>query len=133
MKEKNILKKLKDQIGKEIDFYSIETGSTELGIPDVYFSGDGFEGWIELKQAKLKKYASIVKIPYRPSQQKFLRKQLKKGLSSFVLISIENRFYLLNNFDKYYKNKYFILCYCLWSGENFDNNLFVSMLKGMYK
>jgi len=50
-------------------FHRIETGTTELGVPDIYFENKYFTGWIEQKYITLPKRSSTnIKIKWEPLQ-----------------------------------------------------------------
>jgi hypothetical protein len=93
---------LKKHLERFMEIVQIETGSTHLGVADLYYYGKGFNGWMELKQLKslpIDMNKQIV-IPYRPGQLNFLRKHQKKGLNAFCLLSVEDKLFLITNFTK---------------------------------
>lgn len=60
------------------DWSSIETGSSESGVPDNNFCYEGAEGWIEFKQTALRE------VRLRPDQIGWLAKRARHGGHVFV-------------------------------------------------
>lgn len=124
MTENEIFMKLKKEVSFYADFFKIETCDTEIGVPDIYYSGVGYEGWIELKIIRTKN----VIIPYRPAQRKWLKIQKQKHLNAFVLVYFEEVYYLLDDFTKIFKNKEDLRAKSLWHNTCFKNFYFISYL-----
>lgn len=124
MTEKEMFKELKTiQI---IKFYNIETGNTELGIPDIYYRSliNDSKGWIELKIAKVKKDRIV--IPYRPKQILFLREEYRVNSCTFTLLYLNGKYYLINNFFKTeFKDKYDLFKNSLAIGKVLNNPSFI--------
>lgn len=121
MKEKEILEQLKKDLQSIIDFESIE----EATLPDIYYSGEKYNGWIELKQN------NKLKINYRPGQQNWLKKERKKKLNTFVLFCYKGMFYLLIDFDIItFTNIKELESTALWYGKHFRSLYFLEKLKG---
>lgn len=104
MKEKNMLNYLRTCYPKT-KFTSIESPSTEPGIPDVHYKGKNWEGWIELKQGIITK-EGFLKIIYRPGQVKWLTEYIKKGGRGLVIITVKDNWFVIadNNFQRVIKN-----------------------------
>ena len=71
---------------KVFDGVRVESGTTSVGIPDIYY----WNTWIELKNEK-----SIMKLPYkvhwRPGQQAFALKHLQQtGRCTYTFIRFSN-------------------------------------------
>lgn len=64
---------------------SIETGTTALGIPDLFFFDRETKrvGWIELKQ--IDDFAEPVKVPFRPGQYNWLRSYVQMGGTAYLI------------------------------------------------
>jgi len=108
--------------------YRIETGII-VGIPDISYTYCGTTGWCELKQTKQQKSGKI-KIPYRPGQQSFLTNNRFYGGMCFVLLYLDDKYYLINkNFNvKIFKNICELMENCCWSGKKLDRE-FLSKLR----
>lgn len=65
----------------------IETGTTGRGVPDIYaISPDKQAMWLELKRVHCcAKGRSVLKIPWRPGQQAWLREVTARGQRCFTL------------------------------------------------
>lgn len=108
----------------------IESGGTKNGIPDVYYEmPNEINGWIELKETVQQTCGKIV-IPYRPGQRSFLLKSVRNKIKAFVLLWVDDEYYLINsNFEKLcYKNRDDLLEYCVWHSEK-PNKMLLEVLK----
>lgn len=89
-------------------FKKIESGRTEIGVPDVYFYLEGHvksvTGWIELKIAKYIKKTGEIVVPYRPGQIKFLSEHYSCNTNTYTLIYYNNIYHLTSNFVRVFKN-----------------------------
>jgi len=94
MTETEMFIDLKSSTKGVLEVLNIETGTTGLGVPDVFYTGNGFSGWIELKQS------NELKFEYRTKQRSWLKKHSYKKLNGFVLFHNNKTYYLLNKFDK---------------------------------
>lgn len=131
MTENQILKKLKKDMGRLVHFYKIETGSTEYSIPDTFYCGYNFCGWIEIKQ--ISKPVKKIVIPYRPGQRNWLENHKKFNLNVFILLYYHNKFYLLNDFRKEFKDLGYLKMRSLWYESHFKSNVFFRLLMGGIK
>ena len=93
-----LFNKLKDY---PIEFQPIESESTGIGIPDIYFSAE-LSGWIELKcDATL--YNSntnvcMIRIPFRPGQISWINKHMKfKSSNIFLFLYFRGCLYIFRN------------------------------------
>ena len=67
----------------------IESGSTGLGIPDIFYRTLKYDGWIESKIIKTKLTKPIV-VPFRPGQFSWLRDYILLGGTAFLMVYIED-------------------------------------------
>jgi hypothetical protein len=127
MTEKDIFKKLCKSATSIIDYYNVETGSTEIGIPDVYFTTiSGTHGWIELKIGEHDRYSDSIFFDYRPGQQNFLNDLKRKKIKAYLLFFYGDSYYLTNDFSDYFKPNL-----CLWKGSSFLDLDFLSILMSL--
>ena len=71
---KRLKKKLKIAIKlKKLKLIRLETGGTEIGVPDLYFWTPNSRGWIELKQVEIKSVRREISVPFRSGQLPFIR------------------------------------------------------------
>lgn len=121
MKESAIYQKLK-KLSYYFKFLRVETGSTEIGVPDLYYYSKKYynvHGWIELKQT------TNGKIRYQPGQLNNLKKMKTQGIKVFLLFFWNDRFFLTDQFEKdYTKDVQF-----LWTGKTFNTH-FIQILEG---
>lgn len=107
---------IKDNI--EIKYVQVETGTTKVGIPDLYFYTLGSyraQGWIELKQLSRLKRKKDITIPYRPGQLQFLIDHAKSNKRTFLLLYVYGYYHLINNnFKKVYLDYKELLKACVW-------------------
>ncbi len=125
MKENKMYEKLKKVVNTYGKVYSIETGGTSKGIPDVFFVlNDNTSGWIELKQSKINKNGTF-RIQYRAGQKVFLTLCSDAETKSFVLLYLEGTFYLIyKNFKKdFFLSIEDLLQDCAWNGKKLNKNL----------
>jgi hypothetical protein len=116
MTETKIRQYLKKLLKYEIDngliqFQPIESGSTGIGIPDIYFASDRKEGWIELKILK-KKGTSLI-VPYRPGQWNWIQKRMHLNKRTYLFAYYQNKIYVYfnENIRKEYSEKITNLAY----------------------
>lgn len=83
-----------------IIFHRIENDA-ELGTPDLHYTTENNEGWVELKVIKSmpKKKETGIKIPFRPGQYSWLRNRywLNKNTSNWLVIQVEDMFFAFKN------------------------------------
>lgn len=65
---------------------SVESGSTALGIPDIYFRTLKIDGWIELKNL-VYPIRGHLDVPFRPGQYAWLKRHWEMGGTSVLAIS----------------------------------------------
>jgi len=67
----------------------IESGTTGLGIPDIFFRTNDSEGWIELKEIFWpSKETTSIKIPFRPGQYPWLKQYTSLNGKAFLICSL---------------------------------------------
>ena len=66
----------------------VESGSTASGIPDVNYLVDGYEGWIELKVAKVTRNGPVV-TNLRPAQANWLYRRQANGGRAWLLAGVK--------------------------------------------
>lgn len=117
IKEKEIYKWLKTYNGPiKINLHRIESGGTELGIPDIYFESYNKTGWIESKRTIWPiRETTPIKIKFQPGQLNFINNHnILTGLefSEAFLIVVDNykRFWMVRalNIREEYRQKEFI-------------------------
>ena len=129
MTEKDIFKKLKEQTKLSLSVFSIETGVTELGVPDVYYDSlFGFEGWLELKVAKNRLEGAFLE--YRPGQQQWLKRHKNYGLTCYTLFYFKDNYYLTNEFKDFFTGRE-LTENTLWKGKTFLEDKFLICLRGI--
>ena len=98
MRESDLWKKLKDGMGDRWVADRIEN-DVGVGTPDVAYSTGGINGWIELKYIRSypQRYTTPILIPHLTSVQcSWLRRHGEAGGHCFLLIRIQNDFYLFS-------------------------------------
>ena len=95
---------------EHFEFQPIESLETGDGIPDAYFSGKLYDvrGWIELKRIRqsLGK-PTIVEVPFRPGQRKWLVDHYKSGGVSILGLAFDDgyAFFYGSQIKKAYTNE----------------------------
>ena len=95
---------------EHFEFQPIESLETGDGIPDAYFSGKLYDvrGWIELKRIRqsLGK-PTIVEVPFRPGQRKWLVDHYKSGGISILGLAFDDgyAFFYGSQIKKAYTNE----------------------------
>ena len=100
MKESDMWRKLSHEFKKVFPharIMRIESHATMLGIPDVNFRTAYIEGWIELKQ--LKKGHYVWRVPFRPGQYNWLKKQYMLNGIAILLATIDKQWYYFEGED----------------------------------
>jgi Holliday junction resolvase len=104
MKESQFRRKLLDSLRKTGALVrAIETGGTVVGFPDVYYCHDGVVALIELKNmTNIEGPCTSRKVPFRPGQYSFLKRNKQMGGYSFVGIAYRNgyAFYSITDIDE---------------------------------
>ena len=98
MKESLMWEKLKSYFNNtEIFLQRIESGSTGLGIPDIYFATKKENGWLELKEIKILSKNinpdNIIKIPFREGQKGWILNHLKYDKNIFIIYTTKDNFW----------------------------------------
>lgn len=98
---------------EDIHFHRVETGRTELGVPDIYYEYTLFTGWIEQKYIVWpKRKLTSIEIDWQPLQQQWLRNNVKrtKNNSRTCLAVIDNnrKIRLFSRFNKSYSQEEFL-------------------------
>lgn len=90
-----------------VGIHKIETGSTEIGIPDLHVRTHRHDLWIELKEIKAwpKRVSTTIKPAWRPGQLFWIRNHQSRSGNAFVCITYQNDWYLLKECKQEY-NQY---------------------------
>jgi len=110
MLEKEMTKALKVKLKfMPVTITDIETGSTEVGVPDLHFRTNIHDIWIEEKEIKRwpLKSSTLIRPRYRPGQFRWLKKQQELGGKSLLLLTYKKDWYMLNVIKKEYTKKEF--------------------------
>jgi len=82
----------------------IESGTTRVGIPDIYAVLHGQEYWFELKNIRKHYHHGPLYIPWRPGQQAWAYEYLQaKGRPSYTIVSCINCFLIVSHV-KHFEN-----------------------------
>ena len=74
MRESEFAKQFMGILKREhVDCTRIESGTTVVGIPDLFIQGGGDDLFIELKVCNNSIHDNFIKVPWRPGQQAWLR------------------------------------------------------------
>ena len=113
----------------------IETGSTKIGVPDIFYTMNDKMGWVELKVFNNlpKGENSIVKIKISPLQVHWLTSRWKKNPGSTWMLarrdSPKKTFYLFKGIDVIFtftKSKFEETCHAKWDRQiDFDQLAFI--------
>ena len=99
-----LIKLLKNQ---PIKLQPIESGSTGLGIPDLYFRAAKQGGWVEFKVARMNE-AGEIKLRWEPGQLNWIKEHAELNGKTFLFIGIRPTDLLmvlvLNQFCMVYAN-----------------------------
>lgn len=82
----------------ETQIQPIET-TTNLGVPDLSYTFELIQGWIELKQVA-RIGLKTLQIPWRPGQYAWYLRYSQKSKQPYILcLTIQNRWYFFKNED----------------------------------
>lgn len=88
--------------GAPLKIRRIESGDTELGIPDLHVRTEVKDIWIELKQLSSLPIKGNIKIPWRPGQRKWIMDHQELGGTSFLLLTIGTSWFMYSNIKEEY-------------------------------
>jgi len=114
----------------------IESGSTSLGIPDVYFATPTIGGWIENKEIERlpKLLYAPVKVPFQVGQLAWIKRHLKYNdnvyLSMYVRSEVSYFFVKGANIKEVYENVEHFREHCIAILPRLNVKLFADILKG---
>lgn len=93
MNETTLYKKLSRRLrllkDYNIELTRIESGGTRVGIPDIYYSTENTNGWIELKQIHTMQ-TEKAKIPWRAGQRAWIKRHIE--LNDNIWIAITDKY-----------------------------------------
>jgi len=100
---------MKNELKKKLKFMpvkitDIETGGTEVGVPDLHIRTNHIDIWMESKKIDrmpLRKNSTIT-IKYRPGQYKWLKEYQKLGGVSVLAITYGHEWFMLTDIRKKY-------------------------------
>ena len=81
-----------------IKLQPIESGSTGLGIPDLYFRATKQSGWIEFKIGKVNKNGEI-KLRWEPGQLNWIKEHAELNGRTFLFVGVEPDFVLITQLN----------------------------------
>jgi|WetSurMetagenome_2_1015567.scaffolds.fasta_scaffold472624_1 hypothetical protein len=70
----------------------VETGSTALGVPDIFFAGMHGQGWVETKYVEVDDiWRKPIEIPWRPRQRGWLTDYAQLGYNANLLLFLRHK------------------------------------------
>jgi len=93
-----------------INVYKIETGYTQIGIPDLYIRTFNKDIWIELKEIKYwpKRNTTNIAIPFRPGQLNWIHSHKQLGGKVYLCATYEQEWYLFDDVRATYTQSEFL-------------------------
>lgn len=100
MQETKMARELKKKlVPLRCGVHKIETGSTEIGIPDLHIRTHRHDIWIELKEIKVwpKRFSTKIKPAWRPGQIHWIREHQRRSGNAFLCMSHKDEWFLFKD------------------------------------